>query len=109
MKRTDGPWGLRGYQIRANGGHGAHVATYQISAADGIAIAAVPELLDFLDRACGALDMAERGSFSSSLADDIRERLGALGIWELSDKGPRHDPASLNPDVDTPRATKGGR
>jgi hypothetical protein len=46
--RSPGPWALRGYQIRAEDGHGAHVATYQISADDGRLMAAAPELLDTL-------------------------------------------------------------
>lgn len=45
---TPGPWGLRGCQIRANDGRGAHVATYMIERADGVAIAFVPEMLDLL-------------------------------------------------------------
>ena len=50
MKATPGPWGLRGYQIRADGGRGAHVATYQISQADGEMLAAAPEMTEVLER-----------------------------------------------------------
>lgn len=109
-KRTPGPWGLRGYQIRADGGAGAHIANYQISIADGRAIAAVPVLLELLDAACNALDAAENSSRSHCTADDIRERLCLLGIW--SDPRPDadfiypsdgrryrdHDAIDLNPD-----------
>lgn len=61
MKRhTPGPWGLRGVQIRADGGRGQHVATYQVSRDDGELIAAAPELLELLEQAlphvgCAAL------------------------------------------------------
>lgn len=88
-KRTPGPWGIRGYQIRADGGTGAHVATYQISIADARAIAAVPVLLELLDMACNSLDAAEGSSRSHGSADDIRERLCLLGIW--SDPRPDSD------------------
>lgn len=47
---TPGPWGLRGHQIRANEGRGATVATYAISRADGILLAAAPELVAALER-----------------------------------------------------------
>ncbi len=76
-KHTPGPWGLRGYQIRADGGHGAHVATYQVSAADGALIASAPELLRMLKDACDELDMTCGGSRSVS-ADRIREEVRAL-------------------------------
>lgn len=46
---TPGPWGLRGYQVRANGGQGAHVATYQITESDGSLIAAAPDLYEALE------------------------------------------------------------
>ena len=45
---TPGPWGLRGHQIRADGGQGATVATYAISREDGFLIAAAPALRDAL-------------------------------------------------------------
>jgi len=81
-KRTSGPWGLRGVQIRADGGRGRHVATYQINAADGYLIAAAPELLDMLREACDSLDACERASATHVTADHIRERLAALLIRE---------------------------
>jgi len=110
MKRTPGPWGLRGYQIRANGGTGQHVATYQINVADGRAIAAVPILLELLDTACASLDAAEDSSRSHSTADAIREQLCQLGIWDdprpdAAFEYPKderryrdHDAIDLNPD-----------
>jgi len=49
MTTTPGPWALRGSQIRAENGTGAHVATYQISRDDGLLIAAAPKLLDALE------------------------------------------------------------
>lgn len=100
MKRTAGPWALRGYQIRAKSGRGAHVATYQISRADGLLIAAAPELLDMLDTACHALDAAERASSSHSTADNIRRRTAELGLWALHDDNDHEDPESLDPEVD---------
>lgn len=72
---TPGPWGLRGCQIRADGGNGAHVATYQIDAEDGRLMAAAPELLEMLRLACDCLDAAERASSSHGTADEIRARL----------------------------------
>jgi hypothetical protein len=45
---TPGPWGLRGYQIRADGGQGTHVATYQCTESDGSLIAAAPDLYEAL-------------------------------------------------------------
>lgn len=49
---TPGPWLLRGYQIRVSCGEGSgssnHVATYQISEADGRCLAASREMLDLL-------------------------------------------------------------
>lgn len=46
-------WGLRGNQIRADGGLGAHVATYQISREDGLLLAAAPDLLAALEAMLG--------------------------------------------------------
>lgn len=50
MSATPGPWGLRGSQIRAEGGNGAHVATYQIDRDDGFLIAAAPAMFAALKR-----------------------------------------------------------
>jgi hypothetical protein len=75
---TKGPWGLRGYQIRSNGGRGQHVATYYINEADGQLIAAAPELLRLLREACNQLDNVERGAERSGTADDIRAEVRAL-------------------------------
>jgi hypothetical protein len=77
---TPGPWALRGVQIRADNGKGAHVGTYQISRDDGALMAAAPELLSMLVDAADVLDAMERSASSSSTADRIRERLTALGV-----------------------------
>lgn len=42
--QTPGPWGLRGYQIRADEGAGQHVGTYVTNKADGVLMANAPEL-----------------------------------------------------------------
>ena len=73
--RTPGPWGLRGHQIRADGGTGQHVATYQISADDGRLIAAAPELLEML--------------LQCDLSDQIRVRLQELGLVDDDPTGER--------------------
>lgn len=77
-KHTPGPWGLRGAQIRADGGLGQHVATYQINQADGQLIAAAPELWRLLRDACNQLDNVERGASRSATADDIRAEVRLL-------------------------------
>lgn len=46
MKPTPGPWGLRGSQIRADGGRGQHIATYMTNVADGKLMAAAPLLYE---------------------------------------------------------------
>ncbi len=48
-KHTPGPWAVRGYQIRSEGGAGAHVATWQISQVDGDLLAAAPDLFEFVE------------------------------------------------------------
>lgn len=65
--RTPGPWALRGYQIRADNGKGAHVGTYQISKADGELMAAAPmmaaaleELLNYATRNLERMQAAMR-------------------------------------------------
>jgi hypothetical protein len=76
---TPGPWKLRGSQIRADGGRGAHVATYQIAWDDGRLIAAAPELVGMLEEACDALDdHSGRAGATHSTADSIRARLAEL-------------------------------
>jgi RNA:NAD 2'-phosphotransferase (TPT1/KptA family) len=72
-------WALRGHQIRAENGLGAHVATYQRSGAEGLLMAASPELLAMLLEACDTLDACERASSTHGTADAIRERL--RDIW----------------------------
>ena len=94
MKRTPGPWKLRGYQVRAEAGNGAHVATYQISIADGVLIAAAPELLQML------VDV----STLSIGPTQVKTRLAALGLVKLgkNDSGNLSTTvplASTNPDV----------
>lgn len=68
---TPGPWGLRGSQIRAAGGTGAHVATYQISRDDGFLIAAAPALFDALRRllACQPNPMFPGGKLHDACVD----------------------------------------
>lgn len=80
-----GPWGLRGYQIRANGGLGPHVATCQVTTTDGYAIAAVPDLINRLLLACDKLDDAEPHPKSHSGADDIRLWLLRAGLADHDD------------------------
>lgn len=84
-RSTPGPWALRGYQIRADNGLGAHVASYQICSADGKLIAAAPELFAMLLSACSSLDAAESGASAHGTACDIRARLAALGLIVLPD------------------------
>lgn len=97
-KVTPGPWTLRGVQIRADNGYGAHVATYQISRVDGMLLAAAPELLLMLLNAISTLDACEKSSRSHGTADDIRARLAdlnliALGIDEHGFPSVREDPS----------------
>jgi hypothetical protein len=104
MKRTPGPWALRGYQVRADAGRGAHVADYRVSHADGRLIAAAPELLEWLDAACRSLDAAEGGASCHGTAFTIRERMHALGLWDAQCDAHGHpnfkeDPADLDPDL----------
>ncbi len=103
-KRTPGPWALRGSQIRADDGKGAHVATYQTSIADGVLIAAAPAMLDLLLSACSSLDAAEGSAKSHGTADIIREKLAAmklirLGIDEHGRESASEDPSDTDPDV----------
>lgn len=61
-EHTPGPWGLRGYQVRADNGLGQHVATVQNGSADGALVAAAPELLAVAEKARHILvTMADRG------------------------------------------------
>jgi RNA:NAD 2'-phosphotransferase (TPT1/KptA family) len=101
-RRTPGRWALRGHQIRADEGRGQHIATYQTNMADGVIIAAAPELLDLLLRACATLDASERASQSHGTADDIRERLAHLGLIlpgldEHGEDSCRKEPRDTNP------------
>lgn len=102
-RRTPGPWALRGHQIRGDAGRGQHVATYQTSIADGLLLAAAPELLGLLFEACEALDAAERSSGSHSTADRVRGRLATfglirLGLDEHGRESNRVEPADFDPD-----------
>lgn len=102
--RTPGPWGLRGSQIRADGGRGAHVATYQVCRADGLLIAAAPDLLDMLLEACGSLDASESGASAHGTATEIRKRLAGWGLIllgkdEYGNADPRLDPSDTDPGV----------
>lgn len=80
MSETKIRWALRGYQIRAASGLGYHVATYQADRADGLLLAAAPELLEMLLNACDTLDACERASTSHGTADLIRTRLVELSL-----------------------------
>lgn len=75
-------WALRGTQVRDNGGRGQHVATYMRSAEDGKLLAAAPELLDMLQRACNWLDRSDtaRHGTKNPLAMAFRLRLRELGL-----------------------------
>lgn len=83
MRSTPGPWRLRGFQIRANGGVGTHVASYQLTEADGKLLAAAPTMLQFLLGACRSLDACESGSRSHCTADAIRRMLAERGLIVL--------------------------
>lgn len=50
MSVTPGVWGLRGVQIRADGGRGQHIASYVTSRDDGLLLAAAPRLLAFAEK-----------------------------------------------------------
>jgi hypothetical protein len=71
-KHTLGPWALRGFQIRADNGAGAHVATYQISRADGRLLAAAPELFELAQRLVAAEDAEEFGDRAWEIVHDAR-------------------------------------
>lgn len=101
-RRTPGPWGLRGHQIRADGGQGAHVADYRISAADGMLIAAAPTLLVMLH---DAIARAESCGGSEAHAWEIKERLAelglaTLGVDEFGHRSAKADLEDRNPDIE---------
>ena len=106
-RRTPGPWGLQGGQIRAEAGRGQHITSYQPSIADGLLIAAAPALLGLLLEACEALDANERASNSNSTADHIRGRLATSGLIRLGldthgRESNRVEPANTDPDHTEP-------
>lgn len=78
MSLNEYTWGLRGYQIRAAGGVGQHVATYMTNRDDGLLLAAAPRMLALLLDACETFDSMERCSRSCSTADAIRRELAVL-------------------------------
>ena len=78
--RRTAEWALRGCQIRADGGRGHHVATYQTNRRDGQLLAAAPALLRMLYAACESLDGAERCARTHATADAIRDELRLLGL-----------------------------
>mgnify|MGYP001589555130 CR=1 FL=1 len=83
MTATPGPWGLRGSQIRAEAGTGAHVATYQIDRDDGFLIAAAPTLETALKRLLAAVIIQRDATRSHSqrgnaLSDAVLEATQAL-------------------------------
>lgn len=76
-------WVLKGYQIRVDNGDGtggAHVGTYQRAEDEGRLMAAAPELLQLLVRACDALDNVSRCSATDAFADEIRARLVSMRL-----------------------------
>jgi hypothetical protein len=79
MTRTPGPWALRGYQIRADDGRGAHVATYQISEEDGALIGAAPELLEMFEHVCALLSATGTHADVATVRRH-QDRLTALGV-----------------------------
>jgi hypothetical protein len=106
-RRTPGPWALRGTQIRADNGRGAHVATYMINIADGLLLSAAPEMLEMLLGACSSLDASENCSKSHCTADYIRARLAELRLIKLGvneDGWPseREDPSDTDPEITLP-------
>jgi hypothetical protein len=88
---TAGPWGLRGRQIRAEGGLGRHVADYMVDAEDGHLLAAAPELERLLREllvSLGKLSPEEQEPLLNEASDawdilnmleDARERIRRLG------------------------------
>lgn len=72
---TAGPWGLRGKQIRAEGGTGRHVADYMVEVADGRVIAAAPEMLAILYQ---LIDIARHRPGPFALADLATEAEGLI-------------------------------
>ena len=98
MTTTPGPWGLRGHQIRANGGQGATVATYAISREDGFLIAAAPALKAALEAllATQPTVMAPYGKLYNA-CEDARK---ALAVAESSSSQNRTPPqASVMDDL----------
>lgn len=103
-RRTPGCWALRGHQVRANEGRGQHVADYRTSVADGILLAAAPELLEMV---LTAISCGEACGGNEGLARDFKKRLAKLGLVRLGldEYGRESEKAELSdtdPDVTTP-------
>lgn len=81
---TPGPWGLRGYQIRADNGLGRHVASYMTDAEDGRVLAASRELLGACEALLGCF--VEGSKLSDSL---IREETDAIRAAVAKARSPR--------------------
>lgn len=89
MSFTPGPWGLRGRQIRAEGGVGKHLADYMVCAEDGRLIAAAPEMHALLEELIACYDISVGGtSFGSEAREAIEqarrllERVQKKEPWE---------------------------
>lgn len=103
-RRTPGRWALRGHQIRADEGRGQHIADYRTNVADGILLAAAPELFEMV---LTAISFAEACGGSEAQAWDLKERLAKLGLvrFGLDEHGRESERAELadtNPDVTIP-------
>lgn len=99
-----GRWALRGHQIRANEGRGLHVADYRTSVADGVLLAAAPELLEMV---LTAISCGEACGGNEGLTRDLKARLARLGLVRLGvdEHGRESEIAELadtNPDVARP-------
>lgn len=102
-RRTPGRWALRGHQIRADEGRGQHVADYRTNVADGILLAAAPELLEMV---LSAISCGEACGGNEGLARDLKERLAKLGLVRLGldehgQESEKVELADVDPDVTT--------
>lgn len=73
-------WALRGYQIRADNGLGAHVATYQRDKIEGELMAAAPTLLRLLANAAGIACHRDCGETHRHECNEAAELLLAFGF-----------------------------
>lgn len=97
MRRTPGRWVLRGNQVRAGEGYGKHVATYQVSRADGLLLAAAPQLLEMV---LAAISSGEACGGARALAWVFKEQLVNLGLIRISfDVDGESEVSDANPEV----------